>query len=327
MPTDKSRDRSQPRVKKSETLEVRIPYETKQAFLTACREDGTTASEVVRESVQTYLDERERPDPKKERTLIVKLPQPVRRYGVRIAAGSLAAVGLTTFAALPVAAAPDFASIFKSMDANGDGVLTAQEFARTGGKDGGQASTNSKVTTRTITIDSDDDAPAAAPTRGATEMKQDAFAFWLPDDDSSVSTQQVNSVQHREVRIVTDSHDANAVATPPSLEDIRADEFKAFDTDKDGKVSLAEFQARHRAMLTRGFEILDSNQDKYLSAMEYAQMSNPPLPHLGGDPPVPDVPVPPGGKLMTPEKLQASFAKLDANKDNRLSLQEYLPPA
>ena len=34
--------------KKSETLEVRIPYETKQAFLTACREDGTTASEVVR---------------------------------------------------------------------------------------------------------------------------------------------------------------------------------------------------------------------------------------------------------------------------------------
>jgi hypothetical protein len=30
---------------------------------------------------------------------------------------------------------------------------------------------------------------------------------------------------------------------------------------------------------------------------------------------------------MTPEKLQAAFAKLDGNKDNRLSLQEYLPPA
>jgi hypothetical protein len=29
---------------------------------------------------------------------------------------------------------------------------------------------------------------------------------------------------------------------------------------------------------------------------------------------------------MTPDKLQASFAKLDTNKDNKLSLQEYLPP-
>ena len=47
--------------KKSETLEVRIPYETKQAFLTACREDGTTASEVVRDKVQDYLDARDRP--------------------------------------------------------------------------------------------------------------------------------------------------------------------------------------------------------------------------------------------------------------------------
>lgn len=37
-----------PRAKKSETLEVRIPYETRQAFLSACREDGATASEVVR---------------------------------------------------------------------------------------------------------------------------------------------------------------------------------------------------------------------------------------------------------------------------------------
>jgi Ca2+-binding EF-hand superfamily protein len=257
----------------------------------------------------------------------VKLPQPVRRYGLRAAAGGLAAVGLTTFAALPVAAAPDFASIFKSMDADGDGVLTAQEFARTVGKDGDQKSVERQVTTRTITIDRDD-APAAAPAKGTTEIKQDAFAFWLPDDDSSVSTQQVNSVQHREVRIVTDSHDADAIATPPSLEDIRADEFKAFDTDKDGKVSLAEFQARHRAMLTRGFEILDANKDKYLSAMEYAQMSNPPLPHLGGDPPIPAVPVPPGDKpMMTPEKLQASFTRLDTNKDSRLSLQEYLPPA
>src|SRR6185295_19515419 len=107
MTDDKEPPRPSPiRVKKSETLEVRIPYDTKQAFLTACREDGTTASEVVRESVQTYLDERERPTPQVERTLIMKLPQPVRRYGPRVALGGLAALGITSLAVLPSAAAP-----------------------------------------------------------------------------------------------------------------------------------------------------------------------------------------------------------------------------
>ena len=62
--------------------------------------------------------------------------------------------------------------------------------------------------------------------------------------------------------------------------------------------------------------------------MEYAQIANPPMPKIANDPEIPAVPIPPGdGPKMTPERLQASFAKLDANKDNRLSLQEYLPPA
>src|SRR5215468_6064011 len=93
--------------KKSETLEVRIPYDTKQAFLSACREDGTTASEVVRERVQTYLDERERPSQPQERPSIMKnvlkfpdlkIPGPVRRYGWRAAVGGAAAVGFVGLA-------------------------------------------------------------------------------------------------------------------------------------------------------------------------------------------------------------------------------------
>ena len=66
---------AKPRIKKSETLEVRIPYETKQAFLTACREDGTTASEVVREQVQTYLDARERPPPQEKKDARHEIPR------------------------------------------------------------------------------------------------------------------------------------------------------------------------------------------------------------------------------------------------------------
>ncbi len=164
--------------KKSETLEVRIPYDTKQAFLTACREDGTTASEVVRETVQTYLDERERPSPKETRTLVMKLPQPVRRYGPRIAAGSLAAIGLATFAALPSAAAPDLAARFKLLDTNGDGALSADEFL--GPKTpGGEKGENVVVETRTITRSGD--APPEAHAR-VSDMKQEAFAFWLPEE-------------------------------------------------------------------------------------------------------------------------------------------------
>jgi hypothetical protein len=323
MTQDNSRDRPRNRAKKSETLEVRIPYETKQAFLTACREDGTTASEVVRESVQTYLDRRERPDPIKERTLVMKLPEPVRRYGFRAAAGGLAAVGLTTFAALPSAAAPDFATIFKKMDANGDGVLTTEEFLadRQGGE---HVKIESKIE-KTLKGDQ----TSATAHDGKTEIKQDAFAFWLPDENGGGASQQVNAIHHQEVRIERRSSGTpGAAPSPPAQINVMESQFKAFDADGNGKVSLAEFQGRHRAMLTRGFEVLDSNKDKFLSAMEYAQIVNPPIPQLSNDPAIPAVPRPstPDAPQITAEKLQASFVKLDINKDNRLSLQEYLPP-
>ena len=44
MTRDGKTERRTQKVKKSETLEVRIPHETKQAFLNACREDGTVTS-------------------------------------------------------------------------------------------------------------------------------------------------------------------------------------------------------------------------------------------------------------------------------------------
>lgn len=322
MSRDTSKGEGRNRVKKSETLEVRIPYETKQAFLTACREDGTTASEVVRESVRTYLDKREQPDPKKERTLIMMLPQPVRRYGLRAAAGGLAAVGLTTFAALPSAAAPDFATIFKKMDANGDGVLTTEEFLAD--RDGGNhVKIESKVEKHLS-----GDQTSATIADGKTEIKQDAYAFWLPDENGAGASQQVNAIHTQEVRIERRSAAPGALPSPPQHVDVMESQFKSFDADGNGKVSLAEFQGRHRVMLTRGFELLDSNKDNYLTAMEYAQIANPPMPKIANDPEIPAVPIPPGdGPKMTPERLQASFAKLDANKDDRLSLQEYLPPA
>src|SRR4029453_47905 len=41
--------------KKSDTLEVRLPHETKQAFMARCRQDGRSASEVIRDFIDGYV--------------------------------------------------------------------------------------------------------------------------------------------------------------------------------------------------------------------------------------------------------------------------------
>ena len=326
--TDTKRpQRSNERAKKSETLEVRIPFETKQAFLTACREDGTTASEVVRGSVQTYLDGRERPPQQSNRTLIMKFPEPVRRYGPRIAASAVAAVGLATFAVLPSAAAPDLQAAFKRLDVNGDGVLSADEFA--GPKPSGDAK-NVVVETRIHKSTDGAAPPKAAASLLSADVKQDAFTFWLPDElgapDAGKEQHEYKIITKREVRT---SKDKDAAPEPSivefSLDDFRKKEFDTFDTDRDGKVSYNEFSARQRAMMTRGFEILDANGDKSLSAEEYAKIVAPPMPKVDGHDQDIDIKVQ-GGPKISPDALKAAFAKLDVNKDNKLSLQEYLPP-
>jgi anti-sigma factor RsiW len=98
--------------KKSETLEVRLPLETKAAFMARCRDAGLTASEVVR-----GLIERE------------PLAPPARLRGWQ--AGLLAAAGI----AIGAVAAPSIAqalpgsrAAFDQMDSNRDGVVTFSEF-------------------------------------------------------------------------------------------------------------------------------------------------------------------------------------------------------
>lgn len=328
------------RVKKSETLEVRIPYETKQAFLSACREDGTTASEVVREKVQDYLDTREQPSVQPDkRTLIMRLPQPIRRYGWRAAAGGVAAIGLVGVAALPSAATPDFKAQFGRLDTNADGVLSVEEFL-------GAIDKDAKPETRKIVIESrvtasGEGAEGAEPKVSATGgMKEDAFTFWLPEElgggaaaTGAPGAQTAFTVISRNDVKTGDAQDGDTVSRTHSfsLEDIRKGEFDSIDTNKDGKVSLAEYQARQTATLTRGFEILDANGDKSLSEEEYARIVAPPMVRINvTGPGMPDMPVEPkidipGFKTASPEAIKAAFTRLDVNKDGRLSLQEYLP--
>jgi Ca2+-binding EF-hand superfamily protein len=330
MPTDDTNKKSI-RAKKSETLEVRIPYDTKQAFLTACREDGTTASEVVRERVQTYLDGRERPPIPERRTLVMKIPQPVRHYAPRIAAGSLAAIGLATFIALPSAAAPDFKAQFSRLDTNKDGVLSPDEFL--GPKFETVPDNNVVIETRTITHSGKDAPKLEIKPDG---IKQEAFTFWLPDelgggDKDADQQHEYKFISHREVKELKDGETAPEAKTYTfSVDDFRKKEFDSIDANRDGKVTLDEYRARQTAMLTRGFEMLDRNGDKSLSEAEYAKILSPPVIRLNaGDPDTPEPPAIdiPGMKNATPEQLKAAFARLDANKDGKLSLPEYLPPS
>lgn len=102
------------KLKKSESLEIRIPYPTKQAFMARCRDEGRSASEALRAFIDLQLDP----------------PRPVRvsRRSWRFIAGALIAAAVGA-AAVPSLARPGLkAAEFARLDANHDGVVTLVEF-------------------------------------------------------------------------------------------------------------------------------------------------------------------------------------------------------
>ncbi|MDB5451775.1 MAG: hypothetical protein JWO33_353 [Caulobacteraceae bacterium] len=111
-----------PKLKKSESLEIRLPYPTKQAFMARCRDDGRSASDAMRGFIDFYLDGEARR----------------ARAGARgwklIAAGSAAALMAAAMAAPTVARTmlqPSAAEAeFLKLDANHDGRLSLAEFER-----------------------------------------------------------------------------------------------------------------------------------------------------------------------------------------------------
>ena len=96
--------------KKSESLEVRLAHPTKQAFMARCRREGRTASEVVRELIETC--------PPANRPA---------RHRTRLAVIALVAAALGA-AAAPSLARPLIAVEFDQLDHNGDGVIQRAEY-------------------------------------------------------------------------------------------------------------------------------------------------------------------------------------------------------
>lgn len=102
--------------KKSETLEVRLPHHTKEAFMARCRDNGRSASEAVRDFIDAEIAERRTP----------------RRAGLlpRLVAGALLAAAAGAVAAPTLAHPTSRAAEFSRLDRNHDGVLTFEEFNR-----------------------------------------------------------------------------------------------------------------------------------------------------------------------------------------------------
>jgi hypothetical protein len=86
---------TQPRLKKSETLEIRLPYPTKLAFMARCRDQGSTASEALRGFIESAVEGRRR-----------------RRAARNLIARQAAS-----------------AAEFTRLDTNHDGVITYAEFS------------------------------------------------------------------------------------------------------------------------------------------------------------------------------------------------------
>lgn len=99
-------------LKKSETLEIRLPHALKQAFMARCRSEGRSASEALRAFIEEALAE-----------------APKRRRPLRWAAVGLAAVSLGAVAA-PSLARPSLSDQFARLDADHDGGLSLAEFGR-----------------------------------------------------------------------------------------------------------------------------------------------------------------------------------------------------
>ncbi|MEM1372424.1 MAG: hypothetical protein AAGG72_09400 [Pseudomonadota bacterium] len=108
--------------KKSESLDIRLPYEQKREFMEATRKRGETASQALREFIATYIEEArlaEHPNPVQEITMTL-----ARHRLKTIATATGAALGVFSIAALPSAAD---STAFEKLDKNKDGVITEGE--------------------------------------------------------------------------------------------------------------------------------------------------------------------------------------------------------
>jgi hypothetical protein len=103
--------------KKNDSIEIRLPDETKAAFREKCRREGRTASDAVRSFIDEQLD---------AGGSVRRRRRSLWRIGAAVAAGAILGGGL---AAPSIAASADTSgSAFRALDRDHDGALSYEEF-------------------------------------------------------------------------------------------------------------------------------------------------------------------------------------------------------
>ena len=111
--------------KKSESLDVRLPFSIKRDLMETARARGETASEAVRRMIGVYLSEAEAgATPNSPKGWIPVLAR--NRKKATLMAATVLAAGFS-LTLLPTASADE--KVFEALDRNGDGVLTPGEIA------------------------------------------------------------------------------------------------------------------------------------------------------------------------------------------------------
>lgn len=179
-------------------------HSAKQAFMEACREEGVTASEVVRHFVETYPNKPEKPG---WPVFKPQLPEPA----MNLSAVILLSAALGTSAILPATATAhrtDPAEQFAEIDVNGDGFLHRTEFFNFAG----------------LTADGELSAEMRAEVQASMQRSL---------DDLDMLAQEATLSPAFIERTLEQAQEAAASSVSMVFEDL--------DDDGDGRVSRAEF--------------------------------------------------------------------------------------
>ncbi len=230
--------------KKSETIKVRVPWSLKRDFLARARREGRPASALFREFMADYVRRPARPKAnltvETAMTAIRKHPRPA--FAAVIGAAGVSALLTST---LPAGAAPDLRPFFETLDANGDGAISRDEY---------QSAAIGVKSDAMIRLKAEDAGPdmflafgnvslAAVHDETVHPAPQNAdgvFAAFDSDGDGIISMDEVET----------------------ALGDAAERAFALLDENGDGALALGEGD---------GVEALDSNGDGRVSRREFSE--------------------------------------------------------
>ncbi len=226
--------------KKSETLEIRIPHDTKQALMDRSRAEGKPTSVVIRTFIDAYLA-RTAPPPAPTALEIIMAKIRANSAPSFAALAAIVAVGTVSLSLVssPASANPDLEAAFKNLDANGDGMLDMDEFG------GGVLMNRIKR-------------PASREDIIATpiQAKTPEIMFVMQAKVAGAGKSVVFAIS------VPSSNVGGVSGEAP------AGRFARVDRDKDGSLSFEEFKANHDAAIGKAFAAVDIDRDGYLSVAE-----------------------------------------------------------